>query len=81
MIDSGEKGDEKVLPVSEENLERRDKLSQGNGCVPLQPLLVLLDILDKNEEVLAGALVVDLGLCALASSHFAKRVASTLKLL
>lgn len=63
----------KSLPVSEEDLERRDELSQGNRSIALQPGLVLLNILNKDEKVLAGALVVDLGLCALASSHFEKR--------
>lgn len=58
------------VPVCEEDFERRHELGQGDGRVALQPLLVLVYVLDEDEEVVVGALVVDLGLRALASSHF-----------
>lgn len=58
------------VPVREEDFKRRHELGQGDGRVALQPLLVLVYVLDEDEEVVVGALVVDLGLRALASSHF-----------
>lgn len=58
------------VPVCEEDFERRHELGEGDGRVALHPLLVLVYVLDEDEEVVVGALVVDLGLRALASSHF-----------
>lgn len=44
-------------------------MSQGNGLIAL-PLLVQLGVFDEDEEVVVGALVVDLGLLSLAANHF-----------
>lgn len=55
------------LPVSNEDLERGDEVSEGDALVSL-PLLVGLNIIDEDDEVVA-ALVVDLGLLSLAASH------------
>ncbi|KAI6754273.1 hypothetical protein HG530_012787 [Fusarium avenaceum] len=60
-------GDYLSLPVSNEDLERGDEVSEGDALVSL-PLLVGLNIIDEDDEVVA-ALVVDLGLLSLAASH------------
>lgn len=60
-------GDYLSLPVSNEDLERGDEVSEGDALVSL-PLLVGLKIIDEDDEVVA-ALVVDLGLLSLAASH------------
>lgn len=44
-----------------EDLECGDEVSQGNGLVIL-PLLVGLEVVDKDEEVVVLTLVVDLDL-------------------
>ena len=62
------KGRECFLLVCYEDLEGRDEVSQRNGLVRL-PLLVRLNVVDEHEEVVLLALVVDLGLGSLASSH------------
>jgi hypothetical protein len=58
-----------TLLVGDKDLEAGDKVSQGDAGVAL-PLVVGLDIINKDNEVLVGALVVDLGLGSLASNHF-----------
>ena len=54
-----------------EDLEGGDKVSQRDALV-VQPLLVGLDIVDEDEVVVELALVVDLGLRALSSSHLGR---------
>ncbi len=54
--------------VCDENLEGRDKVSEGNALVSL-PLLVDLGVIDKDDEVISVALEVDLVLCRLSAGH------------
>ena len=54
--------------MSGEDLERRNHLGERNGFVRL-PLLVVLNAVDHHDEVLVGALVVELGVCGVSASH------------
>ena len=54
--------------VCHENLESRNEVSQGDGLVSL-PLLVGLEVIDEDDEVVLGALVVDLDLLS-GTLHF-----------
>ena len=54
--------------VCHKNLERRDKVGEGDARV-LEPLLVFLGVVDENEEVVVLALVMDLGLDGLSTGH------------
>ena len=56
------------LLVRHEHLERRDKVSQGHASVSL-PLLVRLNIVNEDEVVVLGALVMALRLSGFSSSH------------
>jgi hypothetical protein len=56
------------LLVSDEDLERADDLSERDALVGL-PVLSCLYIVDKDDEVLVLALVVDHGLLCSASGH------------
>ena len=56
------------LLVGGEDLEATDHLGKGDGRVVL-PLLNGLDIVNEDNEVLGGALEVDLGLGSVATSH------------
>lgn len=51
-------------------------MSQGNALVTL-PVLVQVGIIDKHDEIIVFALVVDLGLGCLAASHFGCGVESS----
>jgi hypothetical protein len=67
----GKRGDTKRgwldLLVCQEDLEGRNEVSKRNALVAL-PLLVGLNIINEDDEVVA-ALVVDLSLLSLATSH------------
>ena len=56
------------LLVSDEDLERADDLSERDALVGL-PVLSCLYVVDKDDEVLVLALVVDHGLLCSASGH------------
>jgi hypothetical protein len=56
------------LLVGGEDLEAADDLGKGDGGVAL-PLLNSLDVVNEDNEVLGGALEVDLGLGSVATSH------------
>lgn len=56
------------LAVRREDLKSRDKVREWHGGV-IEPLLVVFDVVDKDDKVLVGALVVDRCLCSIATSH------------
>jgi hypothetical protein len=56
------------LLVGGEDLEATDDLGKGDGRVVL-PHLNSLDVVNEDNEVLGGALEVDLGLGSVATSH------------
>lgn len=58
-----------TLAVGGKDLEGRDEVGEGHGGV-LEPLLVVVDVVDEDDKVLVGALEVDLCLGSLAASHF-----------
>lgn len=64
--------------MRQENLECRHKLRERNGRIPLQPLLILLRIFHKDEEVVNAALVMDFGLGAFAAGHFESNLSGVL---
>lgn len=55
--------------MCQEDLEARHEVSQGNARVTTLPLLVQVDIINKDDKVILATLVVDLGLDGLAASH------------
>lgn len=57
------------LPMAGKHLERRDHLSERHRPVA-QPLVVVFDAVEENEEVLVLALVVDLDVVDVSSCHF-----------
>lgn len=57
--------------MSQEDREGGDEASQRDALV-VQPLVVGFDIVDEYDVVVVLALVVDLGLGALSSSHFGR---------
>lgn len=56
------------LLVGNKDLESLDDLGKRNALVAL-PVAGGLEVVDKDDEVLVLALVVDLGLLSLAASH------------
>ena len=68
MITLWLKREENIL-VRRKHLERRHDLRQRHALVA-QPLLVVVDAVHQHEEVLVGALVVDLDLGCSAAGHF-----------
>jgi hypothetical protein len=57
------------LLVGLEDLEGRDEVREGNAAVR-EPLLVGFGVVNEDDEVVLGALVVHLGLGSLALRHF-----------
>lgn len=55
--------------MCDEDIECRDEVSEWNGLVG-QPLLVCVNVVDEDKEILALALVVDLGLYGGTTGHF-----------
>ena len=68
MITLWLKREENIL-VRRKHLERGHDLRQRHALVA-QPLLVVVDAVDQHEEVLVGALVVDLDFGCFAAGHF-----------
>lgn len=56
------------LLVGDEDAERRDELRKRHALV-LQPVLVGSLIVDEDNEVVVGSLVVELALGSLAACH------------
>lgn len=56
------------IPMSDEDLERADDLSERDSLVSL-PLLSRLGIVNEDDKVIVLALEVNLGLFNLAASH------------
>lgn len=61
------------LLVCDEDLECGDEVGHGDRLVAL-PLLVVVDVVDKDDEVLLLALVVDLDLSSFSLSHVGRFV-------
>lgn len=51
------------------DLDGGDEVSEGNALVAALPLLVLINIVNENEEIVAVALVVDLALGGTSAGH------------
>lgn len=54
--------------MSGEDLEGRNKVGEGNALVAA-PLVIRVDVVNKDDKVVVGAFVVDLSLDRFTASH------------